>query len=48
MESHNLLFGEDQLTVARAHSTIKNVANGDSASAKLLGLILVIEDGTLK
>lgn len=43
-ESHKILFGGDQLTVARSRSAIRNVANGESSSAKLLGLVPVIED----
>ena len=43
-ESHKLLFGGDQLTAVRARSAIRNVANGDSTSTKLLGLVPVIED----
>ena len=42
--SHKLLFGGDQLTVARASSAIRNVGNGNNSSTQLLGLIPVIED----
>ena len=39
-----ILFGGDQLTAARAWSAKRNVANGDSDSVKLLGLIPVAKD----
>ena len=44
METHPVLFGGDQLTMARARSAKRNVFNGDSGLFRLEGLIPVIED----
>ena len=41
-QSHNILFGDDQLTVARARSAQQNVVNSDSDYHKLVGLIPVV------
>ena len=43
-EMHCILFGGDQLTAARAHSAKRHVANADSNTGKLHGLIPVTED----
>ena len=43
-ESHQILFGGDQLTVARARSAKRNMANGDSGLSRLEGFIPVVED----
>ena len=43
-QSHKILFGGDQLTVARARSAQQNVVNSDSDRKKLVGLIPVVED----
>ena len=43
-EMHSILFGGEQLTAAQARSAKRNIANGDSDSVKLLGLIPVAED----
>ena len=41
---HQLLFGGDQLTVARARGAQRIRANSESASARLQGLVPVCED----
>ena len=43
-ESHQILFGGDQLTVAHARSAKRNVSNGDNGLSRLDGLIPVVED----
>ena len=43
-EIHCILFGGDQLTAARARSAKRHVANADSDTGKLHGLIPVTED----
>ena len=41
---HPVLFGGDQLTVARGRAAIKGKVNSQSATKKLSGLVPVIED----
>ncbi len=43
-QEHRVLFGGDQLTVARARAAQQHVMNSDDDHTKLLGLITVVED----
>ena len=41
---HKIIFGEDQLTAARARTAIQRLAKGNDAASKLLGLVPIVED----
>ncbi len=41
---HPVLFGGDQLTVARGRAAIKGKVNSQSATKELSGIVPVIED----